>query len=536
MSLGGSADHAAGPPVAAARLGGAARRYVALGDSFTAGHRLRAAARPGPTALAASLRRRDPPARFRNLAAARRDERRRARPAAERRSSSSPTSSRSSAAPTTSSARPGPTPTATRDASSAILERLRGANPDVRDRSRRRRPPGWDFLELGPADRARVERGIAGSTRRPRDVAATHGVACLDVAGAPGPRRPGELRRRRPPPLRARTRAGGRGRSPACSQPLRIEIDTTRRRRRDEHRRSQRDRPVGRRVGPETARPRPSPRRTWSRFAALTGDWHPAAHRRRVGGARAGSARGSPTACCVLSYAVGLVAVRPRARRRAARTRRGHASSARCRSATRSGSRPRSRRCARSTPTTPWSARLADAQPARARPSSGRGSRCSGAGRVERRRAGVPRMERRATSTRGRSCCDPRRQADPRHRRRQPPFDRLRDRRARPAARAPRSLLTSFGRMRRMTERAAKRLPSPPDVLELDVNSDDDLAALARSSASAGAASTASSTRSPSPRRTRSAAASRRPRARAPRAAFETSAYSLQALAAASLR
>jgi enoyl-[acyl-carrier protein] reductase I len=31
-------------------------------------------------------------------------------------------------------------------------------------------------------------------------------------------------------------------------------------------------------------------------------------------------------------------------------------------------------------------------------------------------------------------------------------------------------VLTSFGRMRRMTERAAGRLPDPPDVLELDVN------------------------------------------------------------------
>jgi enoyl ACP reductase len=39
-------------------------------------------------------------------------------------------------------------------------------------------------------------------------------------------------------------------------------------------------------------------------------------------------------------------------------------------------------------------------------------------------------------------------------------------------------LLTSFGRIKRMTERAAARLPSPPDVLELDVNSDEDLAAL----------------------------------------------------------
>jgi meromycolic acid enoyl-[acyl-carrier-protein] reductase len=39
-------------------------------------------------------------------------------------------------------------------------------------------------------------------------------------------------------------------------------------------------------------------------------------------------------------------------------------------------------------------------------------------------------------------------------------------------------VLTSFGRVRRMTERAAKRLPAEVDVLELDVNRDDDLAAL----------------------------------------------------------
>ena len=39
-------------------------------------------------------------------------------------------------------------------------------------------------------------------------------------------------------------------------------------------------------------------------------------------------------------------------------------------------------------------------------------------------------------------------------------------------------VLTSFGRARRMTERAAKRLPDPPDVLELDVNDDEHLLAL----------------------------------------------------------
>ena len=40
-------------------------------------------------------------------------------------------------------------------------------------------------------------------------------------------------------------------------------------------------------------------------------------------------------------------------------------------------------------------------------------------------------------------------------------------------------VLTGFGRTRRMTERAAARLPSPPDVLELDVNNPDDFAAMA---------------------------------------------------------
>ena len=39
-------------------------------------------------------------------------------------------------------------------------------------------------------------------------------------------------------------------------------------------------------------------------------------------------------------------------------------------------------------------------------------------------------------------------------------------------------LLTSFGRARRLTERAAQRLPEPVDVLELDVNSETDLEAL----------------------------------------------------------
>jgi enoyl-[acyl-carrier protein] reductase I len=39
-------------------------------------------------------------------------------------------------------------------------------------------------------------------------------------------------------------------------------------------------------------------------------------------------------------------------------------------------------------------------------------------------------------------------------------------------------VLTSFGRVRRMTERAAARLPTPADVLELDVNRPEDLDAV----------------------------------------------------------
>src|SRR5256885_17110724 len=50
------------------------------------------------------------------------------------------------------------------------------------------------------------------------------------------------------------------------------------------------------------------------------------------------------------------------------------------------------------------------------------------------------------------------------------------------AERAQRSgaevVLTSFGRARRMTERAARQLPEPPDVLELDVNLQSDLEGL----------------------------------------------------------
>jgi enoyl-[acyl-carrier protein] reductase I len=42
-------------------------------------------------------------------------------------------------------------------------------------------------------------------------------------------------------------------------------------------------------------------------------------------------------------------------------------------------------------------------------------------------------------------------------------------------------VLSSFGRVKRMTERAAQRLPKPADVLELDVNREEDLEALTES-------------------------------------------------------
>ncbi len=88
-------------------------------------------------------------------------------------------------------------------------------------------------------------------------------------------------------------------------------------------------------------------------------------------------------------------------------------------------------------------------------------------------------------------------------------------------------VLTGFGRTRRMTERAAARLPEPPEVLELDVNSESDLPGWRATSSSAGVASTASCTRSPSRRRMRSGATSWRPRSESAMEAFRTSAYSL---------
>ncbi len=69
-------------------------------------------------------------------------------------------------------------------------------------------------------------------------------------------------------------------------------------------------------------------------------------------------------------------------------------------------------------------------------------------------------------------------------------------------------VLTSFGRVRRMTERAAQRLPEPADVLELDVNEPEIWRLWPPRCRSAGEGSTERCTRSPSHPRMRSGATS----------------------------
>ncbi len=47
-------------------------------------------------------------------------------------------------------------------------------------------PESWEFLGLGPRTGARVRRGIAALNAVTRAVATAHGVACLEVVGHPG--------------------------------------------------------------------------------------------------------------------------------------------------------------------------------------------------------------------------------------------------------------------------------------------------------------------------------------------------------------
>ncbi len=66
-----------------------------------------------------------------------------------------------------------------------IFRRLTEALPAVRIVTATA-PERWDFLELGPRTRKRLERGIVRFNAATRAVAHGHGVPCLEVAGHPG--------------------------------------------------------------------------------------------------------------------------------------------------------------------------------------------------------------------------------------------------------------------------------------------------------------------------------------------------------------
>jgi enoyl-[acyl-carrier protein] reductase I len=94
-------------------------------------------------------------------------------------------------------------------------------------------------------------------------------------------------------------------------------------------------------------------------------------------------------------------------------------------------------------------------------------------------------------------------------------------------------VLSSFGRVRRMTERAAQRLPQPADVLELDVNKTEDLGALTESLRERwGGIDGALHAIAFAPQDALGGRFMTAP-AESAAAAFQTSAYSLKALAAA---
>jgi lysophospholipase L1-like esterase len=66
-----------------------------------------------------------------------------------------------------------------------IIRRLRSPLPAVRIVTATA-PERWDFLDLGPRTRARLERGIVRFNAVTRTVAGAYEVPCLEVAGHPG--------------------------------------------------------------------------------------------------------------------------------------------------------------------------------------------------------------------------------------------------------------------------------------------------------------------------------------------------------------
>lgn len=154
--------------------------YVALGDSFTAG----TGCAPGeawPERVAAGLRKRSPGLRFRNLAVhgATSVEVLEQLPGALQDEPDLLTVV-CGANDVLRSTRPDIAGYARRLA--IVFRRLRRGNPDVRIVTATA-PERWDFLELGPRTRARVERGITELNIATREIAADNCVACLDVAG-----------------------------------------------------------------------------------------------------------------------------------------------------------------------------------------------------------------------------------------------------------------------------------------------------------------------------------------------------------------
>jgi lysophospholipase L1-like esterase len=157
--------------------------YVALGDSFTAGTGC-PEGRAWPERLATGIRAYNPQFAFRNLAVegATSDEVLAQLPEAIELEPDLVTVV-CGANDVLRSTRPDAAAYARRLAS--IFGRLQDANPVARIVTATA-PERWDFLELGPRTRTRVETGVARFNRATRGVARAYAVPCLEVAGHPG--------------------------------------------------------------------------------------------------------------------------------------------------------------------------------------------------------------------------------------------------------------------------------------------------------------------------------------------------------------